>query len=147
MLVVDGMGQHVSKAYIYFAMAFSAGVEVFNVLARRNREATSAYSPSFSTRMSAIFRTLPLERPSMAGWVYWGRVFHQASDKLIAWTDGTTGQAVGEAEYAALRAAGAFETIREHFTTAADFLVKPVSVEQILAILAGHREGVAIADR
>ena len=31
MLVVDGMGQHVSKAYIYFAMAFSFSVEMLNL--------------------------------------------------------------------------------------------------------------------
>jgi predicted tellurium resistance membrane protein TerC len=32
------MGFHIPRAYIYFAMAFSAGVEAFNVLARRNRQ-------------------------------------------------------------------------------------------------------------
>lgn len=37
-LVADGMGFHIPRAYIYFAMAFSAGVEAFNVLARRNRQ-------------------------------------------------------------------------------------------------------------
>jgi predicted tellurium resistance membrane protein TerC len=36
-LIADGMGFHIPRAYIYFAMAFSAGVEVFNVLALRNR--------------------------------------------------------------------------------------------------------------
>ena len=35
MLVVEGMGQHVSKGYIYFAMAFSLGVEVLNMRYRR----------------------------------------------------------------------------------------------------------------
>jgi predicted tellurium resistance membrane protein TerC len=37
-LIADGMGFHIPRAYIYFAMAFSAGVEIFNVLARRNRQ-------------------------------------------------------------------------------------------------------------
>lgn len=37
-LVADGMGFHIPRAYIYFAMAFSAGVEAFNVLAMRNRK-------------------------------------------------------------------------------------------------------------
>ncbi|MEX2128006.1 MAG: TerC family protein [Xanthobacteraceae bacterium] len=37
-LIADGMGFHIPRAYIYFAMAFSAGVEAFNVLARRNRQ-------------------------------------------------------------------------------------------------------------
>jgi predicted tellurium resistance membrane protein TerC len=36
MLIVDGMGQHVGKGYIYFAMAFSLGVELINMRMRRN---------------------------------------------------------------------------------------------------------------
>jgi predicted tellurium resistance membrane protein TerC len=35
MLVVEGMGQHVSKAYIYFAMAFSLLVELLNMRYRK----------------------------------------------------------------------------------------------------------------
>ena len=35
MLVVEGMGQHVSKGYIYFAMAFSLLVELLNMRYRR----------------------------------------------------------------------------------------------------------------
>jgi len=34
-LIADGFGFHVPKGYIYAAMAFSAGVEVLNMLARR----------------------------------------------------------------------------------------------------------------
>jgi predicted tellurium resistance membrane protein TerC len=34
-LVADGMGQHISKGYIYFAMAFSVGVELVNLRVRR----------------------------------------------------------------------------------------------------------------
>lgn len=34
-LVADGMGQHIDKAYIYFAMAFSVGVEMLNIKLRR----------------------------------------------------------------------------------------------------------------
>jgi predicted tellurium resistance membrane protein TerC len=34
-LVADGMGQHVGKGYIYFAMAFSFGVELLNLRVRR----------------------------------------------------------------------------------------------------------------
>ncbi|MCB9854404.1 MAG: TerC family protein [Phycisphaerales bacterium] len=37
MLVADGLGQHVSKGYIYFAMAFSLSVELLNMWARKNR--------------------------------------------------------------------------------------------------------------
>jgi predicted tellurium resistance membrane protein TerC len=38
MLVADGMGQHVSKAYIYVAMAFSLLVEVLNLRYRTRRQ-------------------------------------------------------------------------------------------------------------
>jgi predicted tellurium resistance membrane protein TerC len=34
-LIADGMGQHVGKGYIYFAMAFSFGVELLNMRVRR----------------------------------------------------------------------------------------------------------------
>jgi predicted tellurium resistance membrane protein TerC len=36
-LVADGTGFHMPKGYIYFAMAFSLGIEVLNLLARRGR--------------------------------------------------------------------------------------------------------------
>src|SRR5690242_15438958 len=36
-LVADGFKFHIPRGYIYFAIAFSALVELFNVLARRNR--------------------------------------------------------------------------------------------------------------
>ncbi|KZM49730.1 TerC family protein [Labrenzia sp. OB1] len=39
-LVADGLGFHIPRGYIYFAMAFSAGVEIINVLAKRNRRKT-----------------------------------------------------------------------------------------------------------
>jgi predicted tellurium resistance membrane protein TerC len=37
-LVADGVGFHVPRGYIYFAMAFSASVELFNVLSQRRRK-------------------------------------------------------------------------------------------------------------
>ncbi len=37
-LVADGFKFHIPRGYIYFAIAFSAAVEAFNVLARRNRK-------------------------------------------------------------------------------------------------------------
>ncbi|MCB0342508.1 MAG: TerC family protein [Pseudobdellovibrionaceae bacterium] len=37
MLVAEGMGQHIEKGYIYFAMAFSLGVELLNMRYRRKR--------------------------------------------------------------------------------------------------------------
>lgn len=37
-LVADGFKFHIPRGYIYFAIAFSAAVECFNVLAKRNRK-------------------------------------------------------------------------------------------------------------
>jgi predicted tellurium resistance membrane protein TerC len=37
-LVADGFSFHIPRGYIYFAIAFSAAVELFNVLAKRNRK-------------------------------------------------------------------------------------------------------------
>jgi predicted tellurium resistance membrane protein TerC len=45
-LVADGFGQHIQKGYIYFAMAFSFGVEMLNMRARTKKkpvELRSAY--------------------------------------------------------------------------------------------------------
>ncbi|CUW37683.1 Membrane protein TerC-like [Magnetospirillum sp. XM-1] len=38
-LVADGTGFHMPKGYIYFAMAFSLGIEILNLLARRGKRA------------------------------------------------------------------------------------------------------------
>jgi predicted tellurium resistance membrane protein TerC len=35
MLVADGLGQHIPKGYVYFAMAFSVGVEMINLRVRK----------------------------------------------------------------------------------------------------------------
>jgi predicted tellurium resistance membrane protein TerC len=40
-LVADGFEFHIPRGYIYFAMAFAAAVEAFNVMARRNRRRRS----------------------------------------------------------------------------------------------------------
>lgn len=37
LLVVDGLGYHVPKGYVYFAMAFSLGVEMLNLRTRKRR--------------------------------------------------------------------------------------------------------------
>jgi predicted tellurium resistance membrane protein TerC len=47
-LVADGMHFHIPRAYIYFAMAFAAAVEVVNVLASRNRRRATAKRQSKS---------------------------------------------------------------------------------------------------
>jgi predicted tellurium resistance membrane protein TerC len=36
-LIADGAGFHIPRGYLYVAMAFSAGVELLNVIARRNK--------------------------------------------------------------------------------------------------------------
>jgi predicted tellurium resistance membrane protein TerC len=41
-LVADGFKFHIPRGYIYFAIAFSAAVELFNVLAQRNRDRSSS---------------------------------------------------------------------------------------------------------
>jgi predicted tellurium resistance membrane protein TerC len=40
-LVADGFKFHIPRGYIYFAITFSAAVEFFNVLAKRNRRKTA----------------------------------------------------------------------------------------------------------
>jgi predicted tellurium resistance membrane protein TerC len=48
-LIAEGLDQHIPKGYIYFAMAFSLGVELLNLRARRAHAGVvklrSAYSP------------------------------------------------------------------------------------------------------
>jgi len=44
MLVADGVGQHIPKGYIYFAMAFSLGVEMLNMRVRKVGKNTSPES-------------------------------------------------------------------------------------------------------
>lgn len=41
-LVADGFGQHIPRAYIYFAIAFSIGVESLNLVARTRRQKRAA---------------------------------------------------------------------------------------------------------
>jgi len=43
-LVADGIGFHIPRGYIYFAMAFSALVEVFNITVRRRKAKRAAAS-------------------------------------------------------------------------------------------------------
>ena len=42
-LIAEGFDVHVPKGYIYFAMAFSVGVELLNMRARKKREAVSIH--------------------------------------------------------------------------------------------------------
>ena len=44
-LVADGFKFHIPRGYIYFAITFSAAVELFNVLAKRNRKRVRSPHP------------------------------------------------------------------------------------------------------
>jgi predicted tellurium resistance membrane protein TerC len=44
-LIAEGLDQHIPKGYIYFAMAFSVGVELLNLRARRVHAAIKLRSP------------------------------------------------------------------------------------------------------
>jgi predicted tellurium resistance membrane protein TerC len=45
-LIADGFGIHVPKGYVYAAMAFSAFVEVLNLLSRKRREKKAGNPPT-----------------------------------------------------------------------------------------------------
>jgi predicted tellurium resistance membrane protein TerC len=45
-LVAEGMGQHIPKAYIYFAMGFSVFVELINLRAGSSREPVHMREPT-----------------------------------------------------------------------------------------------------
>jgi predicted tellurium resistance membrane protein TerC len=45
-LVADGMGQHIPKGYIYFAMGFSVFVEMINLRAHPRREPVHLHGPT-----------------------------------------------------------------------------------------------------
>lgn len=46
LLVAEGVGQHFDRRYIYFAMAFSMGIELLNMRAKKNQERRLAASTS-----------------------------------------------------------------------------------------------------
>lgn len=50
-LIADGFGMHVPKGYIYAAMAFSALIEVLNMMARQRRRAAATHG---ATRPPAV---------------------------------------------------------------------------------------------
>src|SRR5262249_13648332 len=45
MLVAEGFHQHISKGYIYFAMAFSLGVEMLNLRLRTKAQRVELHQP------------------------------------------------------------------------------------------------------
>jgi predicted tellurium resistance membrane protein TerC len=44
-LIADGFDHHVPKGYVYFAMAFSLGVELLNMRMRRGRKPVQLRGP------------------------------------------------------------------------------------------------------
>jgi predicted tellurium resistance membrane protein TerC len=44
-LVADGLGQHISKGYIYFAMGFSVFVEMINIRVRKKTTPVKLHQP------------------------------------------------------------------------------------------------------
>ncbi|GJD88901.1 hypothetical protein BHAOGJBA_2425 [Methylobacterium hispanicum] len=55
-LIAEGFGAHVQKGYIYTAMAFSAGVEGLNMLARRRKRAKAGRGEAPSPRIDTVQR-------------------------------------------------------------------------------------------
>lgn len=69
-LVVDGLGYHIPKGYLYTAIAFSVLIETFNQLALRNRRKWAASTPFRQRTADAVLRLLggiPLTGATAAG--------------------------------------------------------------------------------
>ena len=45
-LIGDGLGMHIPKGYIYFAMGFSVFVEMINLRVRRSAEPVKLHDPA-----------------------------------------------------------------------------------------------------
>jgi predicted tellurium resistance membrane protein TerC len=52
-LIVEGLHQHIPKGYIYFAMAFSIGVELLNLRLRQRAESPVNLRAAYATEYSA----------------------------------------------------------------------------------------------
>jgi len=50
LLVAEGLGQHIPKGYVYFAMAFSLGVEMLNIRLRRKVEEPVELHPAYAEK-------------------------------------------------------------------------------------------------
>jgi predicted tellurium resistance membrane protein TerC len=59
MLVAEAFGRHIEKGYIYFAMAFSLGVELLNIRVRRARQAPVALHHRFEKEPGAAGAQAP----------------------------------------------------------------------------------------
>ena len=68
-LVVDGLGLHIPKGYVYAAIGFSVLIEALNQLGARNRRKFTAAMPPRQRVAEAILRMLgglPLQTPALA---------------------------------------------------------------------------------
>jgi predicted tellurium resistance membrane protein TerC len=45
MLVVEGTGNHIPRGYVYFAMAFSLGIEILNMRIRKVQAPVQLHEP------------------------------------------------------------------------------------------------------
>ena len=79
-----------------------------------------------------------LERPSVAGWVYWSRSVHTAADKIHARTHRPGCNRQGWLEYYTLRDMECFETILNHYSTCSDD--RPDAAEFVERVAAGPVE-------
>jgi len=54
MLIAEGMGQHINKGYIYFAMAFALGVELLNMRFRKKKDPVKLHAPTAPSSIEGV---------------------------------------------------------------------------------------------
>jgi CBS domain containing-hemolysin-like protein len=86
-LVVDGLGVHVPKGYVYAAISFSVMIEIFNQIAQRNRRKSAAAIPPRRRAAHAILRLVggvPLSGPGALAAEAAGAVAEAQTDQVFA---------------------------------------------------------------
>jgi hypothetical protein len=63
-LIAEGMGTHIHRAYVYVAMAFSLVVEMLNMRARSRRAKKAAAKKAITTKAALASDLLGLPRPT-----------------------------------------------------------------------------------
>ena len=61
-LIAEGMGQHIPKGYVYFAMGFSIFVETLNLRVKRKKAPVQLREPTLEEAQGAIRRARGLEQ-------------------------------------------------------------------------------------